>query len=158
MTQPTGPVVDYPLGPGLDFLQRIWQLNHALERISIRMEANLGVTAQQRFILRCIGKYPGITAGHLAMLLRVDPGTVSASLNRLEKKGLLDRRRDPKDKRRAVLGLTAKGRSMDRPANGTVESAVERFLAATPAEVLEVVTVSLDHLSSLLIEECGDAP
>jgi MarR family transcriptional regulator, organic hydroperoxide resistance regulator len=74
---------EYPLGPALDFLQRLWRLNHALERLSSRMERQLGITAQQRLIIRCIGKYPGVGAGQLAALLHVDPGTVSAALNRL---------------------------------------------------------------------------
>jgi DNA-binding MarR family transcriptional regulator len=143
---------DYPLGPALDFLQRLWQLNHALEKVSRRMETQLGVTAQQRFILRCIGKYPGMTAGQLASLLHVDPGTVSASLNRLEKRGLLERRRDPRDKRRTAIGLTPAGRDLDRPAKGTVESAVERLLAATPASDLTSMSEVLDQLTRLLEE------
>ena len=72
--------VDYPLGPELDFLRRLWRLSHALERVSSRMKRRLGVTAQQRMILRCVGKYPGLPAGQLAELLHLDPGTISASL------------------------------------------------------------------------------
>jgi len=147
----------YPLGPALDFLQRLWQLNHALEKLSSRMDKRLGVTAQQRLILRCVGKYPGMTAGHLAMLLHVDPGTVSASLNRLEKKGLLERRRDPRDKRRASLGLTAEGRDLDRPADGTAEDAVERVLASVPTDQIRTMVQVVDeltrHLGDALVRE-----
>lgn len=57
----------YPLGPALDFMRKVSALNHALERVSSHMERTLGVTAPQRLILRCVGKYPGITAGQLAM-------------------------------------------------------------------------------------------
>ncbi|MBK6847442.1 MAG: MarR family transcriptional regulator [Proteobacteria bacterium] len=113
----------------------------------------MGVTAQQRLILRCVGKYPGMTAGQLASLLHVDPGTVSASLNRLEGKGLLERRRDPRDKRRASLGLTAKGRALDRPSEGTVENAVERLLGGARAEELSAMVTIVDQLTGLLGEE-----
>ena len=147
------PSPNYPLGPALDFLQRLWQLNHALEKVSSRMEKRLGVTAQQRLILRCVGKYPGITVGHLATLLHVDPGTVSASLNRLESRGLLERRRDPRDKRRASLGLTARGRALDGPAGGTVENAVERLLSSAPADQLRTMLSVVDQLTQLLGEE-----
>ncbi len=146
---------EYPLGPALDFLQRLWRLNHALEKVSRRMEVQLGVTAQQRFILRCIGKYPGLTAGQLASLLHVDPGTVSTSLNRLEKRDLLERRRDSRDKRRIAIGLTAAGRALDRPAHGTVEAAVEQLLRNAASNELTTMSKVLDDLTQLL--EAGHA-
>lgn len=142
----------YPLGPALDFLQRVWQLNHALEKLSSRMARRIGVTAQQRLIIRCIGKYPGLPAGQLAALLHVDPGTVSAALNRLESKGLVERRRDSRDRRRASLGLTSAGRRLDHPIQGTVEGAVERLLDSTPTgEIASMVRV-VERLTLLLGE------
>lgn len=153
MIKQNDPSGSYPLGAALDFLQRLWQLNHALEKVSSTMEKRLGVTAQQRLILRCVGKYPGITAGRLATLLHVDPGTVSASLSRLESRGLLERGRDPRDKRRASLGLTARGRALDGPAGGTVENAVERLLSSAPADQLRTTVDVVDQLTRLLGEE-----
>jgi len=64
------------------------------------MEQRLGITAQQRLIVRCVGQFPGMTAGQLAGLLHVDPGTISAALRRLEAKDLVARRKDPRDSRR----------------------------------------------------------
>ena len=61
------------LEPTLAFLQRLWRLNHAIERLSMRMDRSLGVTTQQRLLLRCIGRTPNATAGQLAKLLHVDP-------------------------------------------------------------------------------------
>jgi DNA-binding MarR family transcriptional regulator len=143
---------DYPLGPALEFLRRLWRLDQALERLSTRMEKRLGVTAQQRLIVRCLGKYPGLTAGHLANLLHVDPGTVSVSLKRLERKGLLKRHVDPRDQRRVSLGLTAKGRAVDRPAQGTLEDAVERLLERTPEADLASMATILEQLTGLLTD------
>lgn len=142
----------YPLGPALDFLRHVSALNHAMERLSSRMERELGVTAQQRLIIRCAGKYPGITAGQLAVLLHLDPGTVSASLRRLEERGLLERRRDPRDKRRVALGLTPAGRELDRPAEGTAEHAVERLLSESREADVTTATAMLEKLSTLLEE------
>jgi len=34
------------LDPALDFLQRLWALSHALERLSKQMERSLGITVQ----------------------------------------------------------------------------------------------------------------
>lgn len=126
---------ELPLGGALDFLQHLWRLDHALERLSRRMERDLGVTAQQRLVIRCIGKYPGVTAGQLAELLHVDPGTMSATLRRLQSKRLVRRRRDPIDKRRLALGLTEDGRALDAPTERTIEASVDELLTtSTPAE------------------------
>jgi DNA-binding MarR family transcriptional regulator len=126
----------YPLGSALAFLGRLWRLNHALERLSARMDRSLGVTAQQRFIIRCVGKYPGITAGALARVLHLDPGTVTAALHRLEAKGHVERRRDDRDRRRVTLGLTRAGIDLDRATSGTARRAspvAMRARAATKA-------------------------
>lgn len=155
-TRPDNASLDPPLGSALEFLQRLWHLNHELELLSSRMEKRFAVTAQQRLIIRCIGKYRGIAPGQLASMLHVDPGTVSAALNRLEEKGLLLRGRDPLDKRRVSLGLTAKGRALDRPMQGTVEDAVARLLdAARPADIAATMKV-IGKLSELLAEELSE--
>jgi DNA-binding MarR family transcriptional regulator len=147
------PASDYSLGPALDFLRRLWQLNRALEKLSSRMEKQLGVTAQQRLVVRCVGKYPGLTASQLASLLHVDPATVSVALNRLEGKRLLKRQPDLRDRRRASIGLLAKGRTLDRPAQGTVEDAVERLLQSTRPEEIATAQRIIARLSQLLGEE-----
>lgn len=124
------------LGPALEVLRLIWSLNHALEVTSKRMASELGITAQQRMVVRIIGKYPGITAGGLAELLRVHRGTVSVALNRLEKRALVKRRQDARDQRRVTLTLTRQGRALDVARAGTVESAVEHVLATLSSEDL----------------------
>lgn len=147
---PGGEEVAYPLGAALDLMRHVSALNHAVERLSSRMERALGITAQQRLIVRCVGKYPGITAGQLAALLHLDPGTVSASLRRLAERRLLERRPDPRDKRRITLGLTPGGRELDRPTAGTVESSVEQLLRETAAAEIATAKSVLARLSVLL--------
>ena len=158
MTVPFDISGDYPLGSALEFLQRLWQFNHALEKLSSQMERRLGVTAQQRLIVRCVGKYPGMTAGLLATLLHVDPGTVSAALRRMEDKGLLKRRADPRDGRRISLGLTAKGRRLDRSAKGTVEGAVEQLLDTASVQDIATALAVLGRLTTLFGEETRESP
>jgi DNA-binding MarR family transcriptional regulator len=146
---------DYPLEPALDFLQHLWQLNHALERMSLQMERRLGVTAQQRLFIRCIGKYPGITASELAAVLHLDRGTVSVALRRLGKKGMVSRRRNAKDHRRVALDLTPRGQAIDQPDPETVEYAVERMLAKAGRSDVERVKGVLARLSENLSEMLG---
>ena len=114
------------------------------------MEQRLGITAQQRLIVRCVGQFPGMTAGQLAGLLHVDPGTISAALRRLEAKDLVARRKDPRDSRRVALGLTARGRALDVPTTETAEDAADELLATTQAHDLENAVSLIERFTSLL--------
>lgn len=128
--------VEEALGESLSFLRLLWEVSHALEQTSKRMEARLGITAQQRMTLRMIGKFPGVSSGELATLLHVDAGTASAAIRRLEARGLVERSKDRVDRRRVTLELTRQGRKLDQPDAETVEAAVEATLeAASPREV-----------------------
>lgn len=141
---------DFPLSPALNFMRALWRLSHALERVSKRMEATLGVTAQQRMIVRCVGKYPGITSAELSGQLHVDPGTVSISLARLERKGLITRRRNEEDRRRIHLQLSAKGKTIDRQTSGTVETAVQTVVSTAADQSLATTRRVLDELTDRL--------
>jgi DNA-binding MarR family transcriptional regulator len=145
-----------PLEPALVFLRELWALDHALGSTSKRMLARMGITAEQRMLLRFVGKFPEMTAGELAVLLHLEKSTLSLGLKRLEAKGLITRRRDDRDARKAHLALTRAGRKFDRPTVGTVERAVQRALGATKPRDVEIVRAFLQRLVTLL--EAGPPP
>src|SRR5712671_1872355 len=139
-----------PLGAVLDFMRMLWALDHALQSASKRMEVSFGLTGPQRLVVRIVGRFPGIAAGRLAEILHVHPSTLTGVLRRLEGRGILQRRPDPRDARRALFMLTAKGRKVDTIRTGTVEQAVRRVLLKDPEkvaaaqEVLAALSVELD--------------
>ena len=123
-----------PAGETLQFMQRLLDLVHALDVRSKRMAKTLGVTGPQRLVIRVLGQSPGMTASDIAGTLGMHPSTLTGVLKRLEDHGLLARRADPADGRRALLRLTPRGRDVDRLRDGTVEAAVRRTLRRlTPA-------------------------
>src|SRR2546422_9062816 len=119
-----------PLGAVLDFMRLLWALDHALQSASKRMESNFGMTGPQRLVMRIVGRFPGIAAGRVAEILHVHPSTLTGILKRLESRGLLQRRTDPRDARRALFMLTPKGRKLDTVRTGIVEQAVRRGAGA----------------------------
>jgi DNA-binding MarR family transcriptional regulator len=147
---------DVPALPdSLEFLRMLWAVNHGIERNSRSMEETLGLTAQQRMVIRLIGHTDEIFAGPLAEILRVDPGTLSAAIKRLEKRGLVKRRADTEDRRRVRLTLSPKGKSLDRPADGSVESAVTKTLAELPSAKVKVAREVLAALVAQLEAQLG---
>jgi DNA-binding MarR family transcriptional regulator len=138
-----------PAGETLQFLQRVWQLVHALDVRSKRMEQTIGVTGPQRLVIRLVGQKPGQTASEIAHMLGKHPSTLTGVLSRLEGRGLLERATDPDDRRRARFTLTAAGKAVDRERKGTVEAATRRALARMAPTVADAV---LDGMA-MLVEE-----
>ena len=114
----------YALDPILDFLRLLWSIEHALQRKSKRMETDLGITGPQRFVLRIIERFPDLSAGDLAHIVRLHPSTITGILQRLVSRGLVNRTRDPADSRRARLRVSPRAAAYTRVVPGTVEKAV----------------------------------
>jgi DNA-binding MarR family transcriptional regulator len=139
-----------PLGDTLEFMRLLWGLDHALQRLSKRMETALGVTGPQRLVIRLVGRFPGMTPSHLARLLHVHPSTLTGIMKRLERHGLVRKRADARDRRRILLGLTKKGRLIDAELPGTVETAVQIAIAHTPEEILHATRSVLSSITDAL--------
>lgn len=138
--------------PVLEFMRSLWALDHALQKASIRMEAALGLTAPQRFVIRILGALPQLAPADLAQLLHIDRGSVTALLKRLEARELVARSPDEQDGRRVLLSLTPTGRKLNRPARVSVEHAVASVLERTSAAELATVRRVLGRLVTALDE------
>jgi DNA-binding MarR family transcriptional regulator len=119
---------DAQFGASLEFMRLLWAVDHGFQATSKWMQATLGVTAQQRLVIRILGLRPEMSAGALAEMLHVHPSTLTGVLQRLQRRGLVRRHADPADGRRVILSLTAKGHQLERTLAGTVEAAVGRTL------------------------------
>ncbi len=118
----------------LDFLRVLWTIEHRLQSASKRMEAALGITGPQRLVLRIVSQFPDLSATELAEIVHLHPSTITGIVQRLIRKGLLSRERDPSDRRRVRLRVRARGKRFTAATSGTVESAVERVLARAPVQ------------------------
>ena len=139
-----------PMGETLRFMQRLWELVHALDVRSKRMMQTVGVTGPQRLVIRLVGQSPGQTASEIAATLGKHPSTLTGVLARLETRGLLLRKADVEDRRRARFTLTPAGKQIDRARAGTVEALIRRALGrASHAEIeatLALLAVVVEEL------------
>jgi MarR family transcriptional regulator, organic hydroperoxide resistance regulator len=138
------------MGPVLEFMRVVWALDHALQKTSKRMETMLGITAPQRLVIRILGRFPGMSAGLLAVVLHLHPSTLTGVLKRLQRRGLITRRADSRDRRRAIFGLTVKGRALDVEAEGTVEAAVRAAFEEIPGTKIKDAAEVFQKLTDLL--------
>ncbi len=90
--------------------------------------SELGVRVGQDMVLLRLWKEDGLTPSELASRLRVEPGTVSKVLSRMEKADLVTRRRDPEDARSFKVYLTERGRALRVPVQSRWQEVEDRML------------------------------
>ena len=142
-----------PADPALEFIRLMWSVDHELQRVSKRMVGRIGLTAPQRLAVRFIGRQPEVTAGELAALLHLHPGTVTGIVKRLADMQLVARRRSTDDTRRVHLTLTMQGQAINRRRRGTVEAAVRRALAGVSAVQVDAAADVMRRLARELAGE-----
>ena len=76
-------------------------------RFDERARASGASVAQWR-VLKILERQPGLNQGQIAELLEVEPITACRMIDRLEEAGLVERRRDPSDRRAWRIHLTGK--------------------------------------------------
>jgi len=142
----------YPLDPVLDFMRFLWSIEHGLQRMSKRMEADLGITGPQRLVLRVVGQFPGLSAGELAGIVQLHPSTITGVLKRLVAGGMLERERDPADSRRVRLRLKPRAIPFTRTSAGTVEQIVRQALRRVGAPNVRAARIVLAEIARSLSE------
>lgn len=140
-------------GETLRFMQRLWDLSHALDVRSKRMGATLGVTGPQRLVIRVLGRAPESTASEIASALGMHPSTLTGVLKRLEQRKVIQRHTDAEDRRRSRFHLTPSGRTIDRERKGTVEAAVRRTLSRRDPIAIDATLETLELLAAELTRD-----
>ena len=100
--------------PGLDshLCFALYAASNHMTRMFVPFLRKLGVTYPQYLVLVVLWERGPHGVGNLASLLRMEFGTLSPMLKRMESKRLITRQRSPNDERRVVVALTAKGVSL----------------------------------------------
>jgi DNA-binding MarR family transcriptional regulator len=91
--------------------------------------APFGVTGRECAVLIAIDSGAPLSQQEVARRLGVDRTTMVVLIDELESKGLVQRRRDPGDRRKNVVTLTEAGRATVRKASSAGEQAERRFLS-----------------------------
>jgi MarR family transcriptional regulator, organic hydroperoxide resistance regulator len=132
-----------PTYPMLELDRQLCFPIYAAARAVVRaygpMLDSVGLTYPQYLTLLALWGSPDgpMTVGELGQRLRLDTGTLTPLLKRLEKAGHLSRRRDPDDERRVLLDLTDQGWALrDRVAH--VPDTLLRSLDLTAEDLAEL--------------------
>ncbi|MGZ3196577.1 MAG: MarR family winged helix-turn-helix transcriptional regulator [Croceibacterium sp.] len=94
----------------------------------------VGVTGPQARLLLNLHRRPGENQGFYAEQLEVEPITLCRMVDRLEEAGMVERRRDPADRRAWQLHLTAKSQKLVAKLQQSVDSLVDDMLCGLTSE------------------------
>jgi DNA-binding MarR family transcriptional regulator len=100
-------------------------------------------------LMTVMAKRPGLTQHELASLARVDPSSMVALLDDLERRGIAERRIDPKDRRRRAVFLTEKGREQMQVLQREARKAAKSFLGPLTDEERATLNTLLRKLAGL---------
>jgi DNA-binding MarR family transcriptional regulator len=101
----------------------LMDLDIALDGVTARVSREFGMTPQQATLL-CLVEAGCTTPGELARLLQCDKTNVTGLMNRLERRGLIQRTLDEHDRRVTRVVLSGEGPAL-----------LARYRAAVTAEV-----------------------
>jgi DNA-binding MarR family transcriptional regulator len=97
----------------------------------------IGVTGPQARLLLILSRLSGENQGYYAEKLEVEPITLCRMVDRLEEAGMVERRRDPTDRRAWQLHLTQKSQKIVAKLQLSVDALVEDMLCGLTSEERE---------------------
>ncbi len=129
----------------------VTQLSKALHRRST--DELLGMRLKPYMTLGYIRDHHGTTQQELENGLFMDANTVVLILNELEAAQFSVRRRDPQDRRRHIVELTASGRRALERAEKARESLEDQILAPLSAEERKTLSKLVERVLDALLQE-----
>lgn len=121
-----------------------------IEEMSLKTSQFKDVSLKEMHTVDIIGKNTNVTPSDIAHELLVTLGTVTISLNKLEKKGYIERTRSQMDRRVVYLTLTQKGRLLYRLHNRFHKNVVNRIMKDMDTTELGALEKGLSNLHQFL--------
>jgi len=114
----------------------IGETAHALRKGFDRLAVGLGVTRAQWKVLFKLTRTPGLRQVELADMLDIEPITLCRIVDRLEEAGLVERMRDPADRRAWRLNVTVQAQPLIEKLRAVGAKLVdEAFAGIDPREI-----------------------
>ena len=95
----------------------------------------LGLTYPQYLVLMVLWEQDNQPVNDIAHRLFLETNTVTPLLQRMEKLGIVSRRKGKEDKRQQIVSLTKKGKALEEEAFAQIPSGMGEQLSACPMKV-----------------------
>jgi len=111
---------------------RIYTASRLIIQTYTPMLTQLGITYPQYLVLMVLWEKDAQPVNDIAHRLMLETNTVTPLLQRMEKQGIVIRKKGEKDKRQQIVSLTEKGKAMEQQAYDIIPSGMGEQLSACP--------------------------
>jgi DNA-binding MarR family transcriptional regulator len=125
------------------------------------VEKRCGVSGSQLWILQEVGRNPGIGVSELALRLAIHQSTCSQLVEKLVRRGHVQKRRSSSDQRRVGLTISGQGRRTIGRAPGPAEGVLPEALGELSTRSLVALERALQQVirhMDLEVPEAADRP
>jgi len=104
----------------------------------------LGITYPQYLVLMVLWEKDNQPVNDIAHRLLLETNTVTPLLQRMEKLGIVSRKKGEQDKRQQIVSLTKKGKALEKEAYAQVPSGMGEQLLACPLKLEDYQRLAQD--------------
>jgi DNA-binding MarR family transcriptional regulator len=132
-----------------DIVHSIRRLVRAEYLDSQKMSKQFGLTGPQSLVVRLLIKKGALSSADLSRQMYVTPSNITGIIDRLEKKGLVERIRKQGDRRVALITLTQSGQELGKTIPDPIEKKFINQLADLEPEHLQILAMTMNQILSL---------
>ena len=114
---------------------RLYTAARLVTQIYTPLLTELGITYPQYLVLMVLWEKDTQPVGDIAHRLLLETNTVTPLLQRMEKLGLVVRKKGMLDKRQQIVSLTEKGKALEQKAYDLIPAAMGRQMTACPLKL-----------------------
>jgi MarR family transcriptional regulator, organic hydroperoxide resistance regulator len=141
-----------------EVVRQVRRLDRGLRLAAREVEASVGASAAQLFVLEQLAAVPAASIGELAERTMTDRSSVSTVVDRLTARGLVARKPSDADRRRAEVRVTAAGRALLVRAPKPPTARLIAAMMTLPAAEAEQFATMLTRLNDALGLDAAPAP
>ena len=140
-----------------DFLVSLRQITRAIDLHSRKLQKESGLTTSQLLVLEAIQKLAEPTPKAIANEIVLSQATVTSIVDRLEKRGLVQRAKSATDKRSVKLSLSEEGASQLEDAPDILQTEFLRKYRELEAWERQMLIAAVSRIAAMMNAEDLDA-
>ena len=142
-----------------EIVDAIRRLYRAVYLDSSKMSRQFGLTGAQSGVLRNLFAHGALSSADLSRKLYVTPSNITGVIDRLERKGLVERIRKVGDRRVALITLTQSGEELSQSLPDPIEKKLISELADLDLEHVQLLGMAMNQILNLIdTKGVEDAP